>query len=47
MNTTADIPEAELEDLIRFTGAATTREAIVTAITDCNRRRRMAAPQPG
>jgi hypothetical protein len=28
---------------MRFTGAATKREAIVTAITDYNRRRRMAA----
>ncbi len=41
MKTTVDIPEAEIEDLMRFTGAATQRE--VTAITDYNRRRRMAA----
>jgi hypothetical protein len=43
MKTTVDIPEGEIEDLMRFTGAATKREAIVTAITDYNRRRRMAA----
>ena len=43
MKTTADIPEAELKDLMRFTGATTTREAIVMAIVEYNRRRRMAA----
>jgi Arc/MetJ family transcription regulator len=43
MKTTVDIPEAELEDVMRFTRAATKREAIVTAIAEYNRRRRMAA----
>ena len=42
MKTTVDIPDGELEDVIRFTGARTKREAIVTAIADFNRRRRMA-----
>jgi hypothetical protein len=42
MKTTVDIPESELQDVIRFTRARTKREAIVTAITDFNRRRRMA-----
>ena len=42
MKTTVDIPEDELKDAIRFTRARTKREAIVTAIADFNRRRRMA-----
>jgi hypothetical protein len=42
MKTTVDIPDRELEDAMRFTGARTKREAIVTAIVDFNRRRRMA-----
>ena len=42
MKTTIDIPENELSDAIRFTGAKTKREAVVTAISDFNRRRRMA-----
>jgi hypothetical protein len=42
MKTTVDIPDEELEDAMRFTGAKTKREAIVTAITEFNRRRRMA-----
>ena len=42
MKTTVDIPDGELEDVIRFTGAKTEREAIVTAIADFNRRKRMA-----
>jgi hypothetical protein len=37
MKTTVDIPDRELEDAIRFTGARTKREAIVTAIGDFNR----------
>ncbi len=43
MQTTVDIPEAELEDVMRFTRDATRREAIVTAIAEYNRRRRMTA----
>lgn len=43
MKTTVDIPDQELADVMRYTRAATKREAIVTAIADYNRRRRMAA----
>ncbi len=42
MKTTVDIPENELADAIRFTGAKTERDAIVAALADFNRRRRMA-----
>ena len=42
MKTTIDIPEGELEDALRFTRAKTKREAVVTALADFNRRRRMA-----
>lgn len=42
MKTTIDIPEDELLDAMRFTSAKTKREAVVTAIVDFNRRRRMA-----
>ena len=42
MKTTVDIPEEELADAMRFTRARTKREAIVTAIVEFNRRRRMA-----
>jgi hypothetical protein len=43
MKTTVEIPDMELRDLVQFTRAKTKRAAIVTAITDFNRRRRMAA----
>ena len=43
MKTTVEIPDEELRDLLRFTRTKTKRVAIVTAITDFNRRRRMAA----
>lgn len=42
MKTTIDIPDKELEDAMRLTGAKTKREAIVTAVMDFNRRRKMA-----
>ena len=42
MKTSVDIPDDELEDAMRFTKARTKREAIVTAITEFNARRRMA-----
>jgi hypothetical protein len=42
MKTTVDIPEKELADAMRFTHAKTKREAILTAIAEFNRRRRMA-----
>lgn len=43
MKTTIDIPEKELKDAMRFTGATTKREAVVTALMDFNRRKRVAA----
>lgn len=43
MKTTVDIPDDELEAVMRHTRATTKREAIVTAIAEFNRRRRMAA----
>ena len=43
MKTTLDIPENELKDAMRFTGAKTKREAVVTALKDFNQRQRMAA----
>jgi Arc/MetJ family transcription regulator len=43
MRTTVDIPEKELKDAMRFTRARTKREAIVTALRDFNRRKRIAA----
>jgi hypothetical protein len=42
MKTTVDIPDDELKDVIRFTRAKTKRDAIVAAIVDYNRRRRLA-----
>ena len=42
MKTTLDIPENELQDVISFTKAKTKREAVVTAVVDFNRRKRMA-----
>ncbi len=41
MKTTIDIPEEQLEEAIRWTGAHSKREAVVTAITDFNRRKRL------
>ena len=43
MKTSLDIPKKELNDVMRFTKAKTKREAIVTAVADFNRRKRMAA----
>jgi Arc/MetJ family transcription regulator len=43
MKTTVDIPEKLLAEAMRHTRAKTKREAIVTAIEDFNRRKRMAA----
>lgn len=42
MKTTVDIPDNELEDAMRFARARTKREAIVAAISEFNRRHRMA-----
>jgi hypothetical protein len=43
MKTTLDIPEKELMDAIRFTGAKTKRAAVVEAIIDFNCRQRLKA----
>ena len=43
MKTTIDIPEKDLQEAIRHTGAKTKREAVVFALQDFNRRRRLAA----
>jgi Arc/MetJ family transcription regulator len=41
MKTTVDIPESELQEAIRHTGAKTKREAVVIALSELNRRRRL------
>ena len=41
MKTTLDIPEKELQEAIRHTGAKTKREAVVIAVSEFNRRRRL------
>ena len=41
MKTTIDIPERELREVMHNTGEATKREAVVTAIEDYNRRKRL------
>jgi hypothetical protein len=41
MKTTIDIPDQELKEVMRNTGAATKREAVVTAIVEFNRRRQI------
>lgn len=41
MKTTIDIPENSLADAMRFTGAKTKRDAVVMAIEDFNRRRKV------
>lgn len=40
MKTTIDIPDQELREVMRHTGARTKREAVVTAIAEFNRRQR-------
>ena len=40
MKTSLDIPENELREVMKFTKAKTKREAVVTAISDYNRRKR-------
>jgi len=42
MRITFELPEADLQDLIRFTGSATVQEATLTAVREFNRRRRIA-----
>jgi len=41
MKTTVDIPDSALEEAIRHTGAKTKREAVVMALEEFNRRRRL------
>jgi hypothetical protein len=41
MKTTIDIPEKELREAMHYTGARSKREAVVTALADFNRRRRL------
>jgi Arc/MetJ family transcription regulator len=41
MKTTVDIPEKELREAMRHLGAKTKREAVVTALSEFNRRRRL------
>lgn len=43
MKTTVDIPKQALEEAMAYSGASTKREAVVTAIEEYNRRRRLAA----
>lgn len=42
MKTTVDTPDDVVEDAIRFSKAKTKREAIGNAVSDFNRRKRMA-----
>jgi len=42
MKTTVNIPEDELKEAMKYAKAKTKREAIVTALIDYNRRKRMA-----
>ena len=42
MKTTIDIPEAALRDVLRHSGAKTKREAVLMAIDEFNRSRRLA-----
>lgn len=42
MKTTIDIPEEELKDALKYAKAKTKREAIMTALLEYNRRKRMA-----
>ena len=42
MKTTIDLPEKELEEALRHTGAKTKTEAVSLAVADYNRRQRLA-----
>mgnify|MGYP001565838625 FL=1 len=42
MKTTIDIPQEELREAIKYTGAKTKRDAVVFAIKDFNKRKRLA-----
>jgi hypothetical protein len=41
MKVTVDLPEGELQEAMRHTGAKTKREALVIALSELNRRRRL------
>lgn len=41
MKTTIDIPKSQLDEVIESTGAKTKREAVLIAIEEFNRRRRL------
>lgn len=41
MKTTLNLPDDELKEAIRHTGAKTKREAVVIALSEFNRRRRL------
>jgi Arc/MetJ family transcription regulator len=41
MKTTIDIPEITMEEAMKFTGAKTKREAVVTAVEHFNRLKRL------
>jgi len=41
MKTTIDIPDKLLREAIKHTGAKTKRDAVVTAVNEFNRRRRL------
>jgi Arc/MetJ family transcription regulator len=41
MKTTIDIPEGAMEEAMKFTGAKTKREAVVTAVERFNRLKRL------
>ena len=42
MKTTIDIPENELQEVIKYTGAKSKKEAVVYAIRDFNKRHQLA-----
>ena len=41
MKTSIDIPEEDLKEIVKYTGAKTKREAVVQAVKDFNRRHRL------
>ncbi len=43
MKTTVDLPEKELMEAMKYTGAKTKTEAVARAVADFNQRQRMAA----
>ena len=41
MKTTIDIPEEDLRDVLKYTGAKTKKDAVVFALKDFNKRQRL------